>query len=79
MDTGLELSLTFTKSSTIGPEGGFFGIDASRLIVPQGAVSNETLFTLDLTFGQYIVVELAVASVADGLDLTEFGVPVTVE
>lgn len=78
LDTGLELTLLFHAEREIGPEGGFFGIGASRMEVPAGAVAGPTTFMMDITIGRHILAEFKAID-ASGQEVMSFAAPVRVE
>ena len=64
-----------SRSATLGYNGGKIAIGASQIVIPYGAVSEQTKFTLTMVGQPYLAAKLTAVRVSDGTLVTKFAVP----
>jgi hypothetical protein len=67
-------SLEFTNSTVIGPNGGRVSLGFHELIVPKGAVTGPTKFTMTAKFGAFTIVDLTAVDQRTRQRVTQFPV-----
>jgi hypothetical protein len=67
-------SSSSSASATIGSAGGFLKLDGNLVVIPKGAVSQDTRFTITVPASQNLVVDVS----ADGYDTFTFALPVLI-